>query len=173
MVSPLPRRATALLLIAGFLALASPGSVAAEATSFSGRVLGPGGADPRAGVVVTLADRASDRTYTSRPTDAKGAFTVDTAPAGRYAVLVETQEGAFLASSEVTLAPGVHRPVSLSLRPGKQGAPPAPTPPPTGTAPAKSGLPTWEKWVIAGGIVIGAAIVVDAVTSDNNEASQF
>ena len=172
MASPALRRTTATLLLAGFLALMSPGTLAAEGSTFSGRVLGPDGADPRTGVVVTLLDRATDRTYTSPPTDAKGAFSVSTAPAGRYSVLVEAPEGAFLASNELTLAPGVNRPVSLSLRPGKQGAP-TPPPPPSGTAPAKKGLPTWEKWVIAGGIVIGAAIVVDAVTSDNNEASKF
>ena len=171
MALPALRRITASLLVAGFFALMSPGTLAAEGSTFSGRVLGPDGADPRTGVVVTLVDRAADRTYASAPTDAKGAFSVSTAPAGRYAVLVEAPEGAFLASNELTLAPGVNRPVSLSLRPGKQGAPTPP--PPSGSAPAKKGLPTWEKWVIAGGIVIGAAIVVDAVTSDNNEASKF
>jgi hypothetical protein len=33
-------------------------------------------------------------------------------------------------------------------------------------------VPTWAKWVIAGGIVVGAAIVVDAVAG-SSEASSF
>jgi hypothetical protein len=127
---------------------------------------------------VTLVEPASEKAYRSSPTDSRGAFTIDAAPSGSYALVVEAPEGAFLASSHLQLAPGVNRPVSLALKPGKQGEPPAPatppaTPPPA--APPKSSVPTWAKWVIAGGIIVGAAIVVDAVTSDsnNNEASSF
>jgi hypothetical protein len=111
--------------------------------------------------------------YKSTPTDAKGAFAIGSAPAGSYALVVEAPEGAFLASSNVQLAPGVNKPVALALKPGKQGEPPPAAPPAAAPAPAPSGIPTWAKWVIAGGIVVGAAIVVDGVTSDSNEASQF
>ena len=52
--------------------------------------------------------------------------------------------------------------------------PPAGSTPPPAAATKSSGTPTWAKWVIAGGIIVGAAIVVDAVTSDDkNEASSF
>jgi hypothetical protein len=110
--------------------------------------------------------------YKSSPTDAKGAFSIATAPAGSYALVVEAPEGAFLAASNLQLAPGVNKPLSLALKPGKQAEPPPTTPAPATPPPAaakKGSVPTWAKWVIAGGIVVGAAIVVDAVTS--NEAS--
>jgi hypothetical protein len=167
------RRATATALVFGLVALTSSGALLAGSPStLSGRVLTQNGADPRAGVVVTLVEPATERAYRSSPTDARGAFTIDAAPAGSYALIVEAPEGAFLAASHLQLAPGVNRPVSLALKPGKQGEPPAGSTP-AATAPKKGSLPTWAKWVIAGGIVVGAAIVVDAVTSDNNEASSF
>jgi len=167
------RRRTALVLACGLAFLSSSGMLAAaQPSTLTGRVLGANGSDPRPGVTVTLVDPASEQTYKSTPTDARGAFAIATAPAGSYALVVETQEGAFLASNNLQLAPGVNRPVSLALKPGKQGdAPPAATPAPT-TA-KKSSVPTWAKWVIAGGIVVGAAIVVDAVTSSPSEASSF
>ncbi len=165
-------RSTAGTLVLGFLTMASSGMLqAASPSSMSGRVLAQNGADPRPGVVVALYEPATEKTFRSAPTDAKGAFTIDSAPAGDYAVLVEAPEGAFLAASHVQLAPGVNRPVSLALKPGKAGAAP-PEAPAANSAP-KSGTPTWTKWLIAGGIVVGAAIVIDAVTKNNNEASSF
>jgi hypothetical protein len=98
---------------------------------------------------------------------------VDAPSAGRYALVVEAPEGAFLASDGLDLAAGANKPVALALKPskGRQGAPPPAEAPPA-TPPPTAGLPNWAKWVIAGGIVVGAAIVVDAVTSDD-EASEF
>jgi hypothetical protein len=168
------RRRTALLLMGGFVFLTSSGMLlAAQPSTLTGRVLGANGADPRPGVTVTLVDPASEQTYKSSPTDARGAFAIASAPAGSYALVVEAQEGAFLASNNLQLAPGVNRPVSLALKPGKQGDAPPATPAPAPTTAKKSGVPTWAKWVIAGGIVVGAAIVVDAVTSNPSEASSF
>jgi Carboxypeptidase regulatory-like domain len=164
------RRSTAAALVSGLVTLTSSGVLMAGApSSLTGRVLMQNGADPRPGVVVALVEPASERAYRSSPTDARGAFTIDAAPAGDYALLVEAPEGAFLASSHVQLAPGVNRPVSLALKPGRQDEPPAGSTPPE---PKKSGPPTWAKWVIAGAVVVGAAIVVDAVTK-NDEASKF
>lgn len=166
------RRGTAAALVVGLLLITSSRALLAGAPStLTGRVLASNGADPRAGVVVTLVDTAAETTYRSAPTDAKGAFAIATAPSGSYALLVETPEGAFLASNNLQLAPGANRPVSLALKPGKQGQAPAGAPAPTGGK--QGGVPTWAKWVIAGGIVVGAAIVVDAVTSDTKEASTF
>ena len=166
------RRPTAAGLIFGFVTLTSSGVLSAGSPStLSGRVMMQNGADPRPGVVVTLVEPASERAFRSSPTDARGAFTIDAAPAGDYALVVEAPEGAFLASSHLQLAPGVNRPVSLALKPGKEGDPPAESTPPAGQK--KGGTPTWAKWVIAGGIVIGAAIVIDGVTQDSKEASSF
>ena len=166
------RRSTASALMLGLvLATSARTTFAASPSSLTGRVLGENGSDPRPGVVVTLVDTASETMYKSAPTDARGAFSIATAPSGSYAVVVQAPEGAFLASNNVSLAPGVNRPISLALKPGKQGTtPPAETP--AGQPPKKGGLPTWAKWVIAGGVVVGGAIVVDAVTS-SNEASSF
>ena len=165
------RRSTAAALVFGLVTLTSSGVLlAASPSTLTGRVLTQNGSDPRPGVIVTLVEAASERAYRSSPTDARGAFTIDAAPAGNYALLVEAPEGAFLAASNLQLAPGVNRPVSLALKPGKQGEPPAGTTPPSDKK--KGDVPTWAKWVIAGGIVVGAAIVVDAVTK-GNEASPF
>jgi carboxypeptidase family protein len=174
-LAPRLRRPTAFVLTLGLLMTASTGLIMAGTPStFTGRVLAANGADPRAGVVVTLVDPASETTYKSTPTDAKGAFSIASAPAGSYALVVEAPEGAFLASSNLQIAPGVNRPVALALKPGKQGTPPPAAAPAGAQPPPKKGaIPTWAKWVIAGGIVVGAAIVVDAVTSSSNEASSF
>jgi len=165
------RRSTAAASIFSLVTMTTSGLLMAGSPStLTGRVVTQNGADPRAGVVVTLVAPASEKAYRSSPTDARGAFTIDAAPAGSYALLVEAPEGAFLAASNLQLAPGVNRPVSLALKPGKQGEPPAgATPPPP--APKEAGAPTWAKWVIAGGVIVGAAIVINAVTKDDNEAS--
>jgi hypothetical protein len=166
------RRSTAVASLIGLVTMTSSGVLmAGSPSSLTGRVVTRDGADPRAGVVVTLVEPASEKAYRSAPTDARGAFSIDAAPAGSYALVVEAPEGAFLASSHVQLAPGVNRPVSLALKPGKQGEPPAGTPPPPD--PAKGDTPTWAKWVIAGAVIVGAAVVVNAVTSDQQEASSF
>lgn len=165
------RRPTAAGLVFGLLTLTSSGILMAGTPStLSGRVLTQNGADPRPGVVVALVERSSERAYRSSPTDARGAFTIDSAPAGDYALLVEAPEGAFLAAGRLQLAPGVNRPVSLALKPGRAGeAPAGSTPPPEAK---KGGPPTWAKWVIAGAVVVGAAIVIDSVTK-KTEASTF
>jgi len=173
MLSPALRRSTAAALAFGLITLTSSGALLAGSPStLTGRVLTQNGADPRAGVVVTLIEPVSERAFRSSPTDARGAFTIDAAPAGSYALVVEAPEGAFLAASNLQLAPGLNSPLSLALKPGKQAQPPAQAPPQDANAKKKGALPTWAKWVIAGGIVVGAAIIIDAVTS-SDDASTF
>ena len=167
------RRSTALALIFGLVSLTSSGALLAGSPStLTGRVLTQNGADPRPGVVVTLIEPASERAYRSSPTDARGAFSIDAAPAGSYALVVEAPEGAFLAASDLQLAPGVNRPLSLALKPGKQAQPPAEAPPQDPNAKKKGAVPTWAKWVIAGGIIVGGAIIIDSLTS-SDEASTY
>jgi hypothetical protein len=165
------RRPLAIAVVFGLVTLTSADLLLAGAPStLTGRVVAQNGADPRAGVVVTLVEPASERAYRSSPTDARGAFKIDAAPAGSYALVVEAPEGAFLASGNLQLAPGMNRPVSLALKAAAEGeAPPAGT---KEAPPAKKQgeLPTWAKWVIAGGVIVGAAIVIDSVTK-NEEAS--
>jgi hypothetical protein len=174
MSCPAIRSVTAIVSILGLVLASSSGVLAATSpTSLTGRVT-TDAAEPRAGVVVTLVEPASEKAYRSAPTDARGAFTIDAAPAGSYALVVEAPEGAFLASNNVQLAPGVNRPISLALKPAKGGKqetpPPAPADAPPAPPPASKGPPTWAKWVIAGGIIVGAAVVINAVTKDD-EAS--
>ena len=173
MLSPALRHKTAVAVALGLITMSSSGAVLAGSPSIlTGRVLTQNGADPRAGVVVTLIEPASERAFRSSPTDARGAFTIDAAPAGSYALVVEAPEGAFLAASDLQLAPGLNSPLSLALKPGKQGQPPAEAPPQDSIANKKKGaLPTWAKWVIAGGIVVGAAIIIDAVTSSDDAST--
>lgn len=168
------RRPVALIVAFSLVALTSSGVFAGGAPStLTGRVLAQNGADARAGVVVTLVEPASERAYRSSPTDARGAFKIDAAPAGSYALVVEAPEGAFLAASNLQLAPGMNRPVSLALKRAEGDPAPAPSGTTAAAPEKKQGeLPTWAKWVIAGGVIVGAAIVVDAVTS-NDEASSF
>jgi carboxypeptidase family protein len=168
------RRSLAVSLVVGLFLLTSSGPLfASSAATLTGRVVAAGGIDARSGVVVALVDTGAEKIYRSTPTDARGTFSVSAPTAGSYALVVEAPEGAFLASDGLMLAPGANRPVSLALKPGKQGTAP-PAQPAGGTPPAKkAGLPTWAKWVIAGGIVVGAAIIVDAVTKNDKEASSF
>ncbi len=173
MLSHALRRTTATALALGLVTLTSSGVLLADSPStLTGRVLTPNGTDPRPDVVVTLIEPVSERAYRSSPTDARGAFTIDAAPAGSYSLVVEAPEGAFLAASELQLAPGMNRPLSLALKPGKQAQPPADATPQDANAKQKGALPTWAKWVIAGGIIVGGAIIIDGITSDD-EASSY
>lgn len=162
--------------------------LAGSATLLSGRVLA-GPEQPRAGVVVTLYDTRTEDTFRSAPTDSRGAFHIDTAPPGTYALLVEAGEGAFLASDSIRLDSGAPRAVSLSLNPGADPVPPqgeqpkapepkAPEPPKDQSEPAPAKTPKqkkaapWAKWVIVGGIVVGGVLVIDSLTKEDT-ASPF
>jgi len=163
------RRGVASALVIGLSQVTSSGVLfAAPVPTLSGRVVAENGVDSRPGVVVALVDASADKIYRSNPTDERGGFRVEAPSPGSYALVVEAPEGAFLASDGLALAPGLNRPVSLALKPGRAAA--APTPGSSASA-KKSSVPTWAKWVIAGGIVVGGLIVIDAVTKDDKEAS--
>lgn len=144
---------------------------AATDASMMGRVTGADGLAPRTGVVVALVDAKGNAISRSAPTDARGSFAIAGAPAGNYRVLVETGNGAYLASNGVALKAGENGPVSLALRPNAQGEPT--TPPADAPVQATSGgLAPWAKWLIVGGIVVGGAIIVGSL-NDDDEASSF
>lgn len=144
--------------------------LAASDAAFMGRVTGADGLEPRAGVVVALVDGRGDAIYRSAPTDARGAFALAGAAAGTYRVLVETDAGAYLASSGVALKAGENGPVSLALRPNAQEAPAEPGADPVQAK--RTSMAPWAKWLIVGGIVVGGAIVFSAL-SDDDEGSTF
>lgn len=186
MLSASWRRATSCALVIS-LSMFLVGTVAGEpVTVFSGKVLGAAGASPREGVVVRLVGATPEASYASRPTGSDGSFRLEGAPPGSYRVLAETEEGAYLAADGFELATGANRPVALTLAaasPDSQTtpedtptAPPetptAPPATPTATTPPAaqpSGLPTWAKWTIVGGIGLVALWAIDSVTEDEDE----
>lgn len=171
-------------LLAAVLALATAvlplnlNVLAAAGATLMGRVTGADGLEPRAGAVVALVDGQGENVYRSAPSDARGAFRLDGAPAGNYRVLVETDAGAYLASSGVALKAGENGPVSLALTALAQETPPEPPPPAPTPAPAPPPPPQqraktvqpWAKWVIVGGIALGGAIILNSL-SDDSEGS--
>jgi len=160
MTPSLCRRALALALAATTALILLPAPVlAAGEAQLAGRVFDADGATPRAGVVVTLVDPDTDAAVSSEPTSDEGTFRIEQAPAGTYRVLAEAPEGAFLAADPVDLEPGANRPISLTLKlaPAMEGT--------TG-----SKMKTWKKWLIAGGIAVGALFLINEV-SDETDAS--
>jgi len=161
MTSPLTRRILAFhLAIATFLFVSFAPVVHAERALLAGRVMETDGFTPRSGVVVALVDHENRRVYRSEPTNEDGAFQIDSAPAGGYKLLAETDEGAFLASDDFQLAGGENKPVSLKLTPAEQTSN-------VTIAPGQAGAGTdWWQWAIAGGIiVVGLLVVADASES--------
>jgi len=126
----------------------------AASAALSGRVFRADGSSPAPNVVVVLLDPASDAEFRAVPTGTDGKFSVG-APAGRYALVVETPEGAFLAAESVELTDAGRPPLSLVLNPGARV---------TGLA-AQSGA-SWTKWVFVGAVGVAALFVIDEVTSE-------
>lgn len=157
------RRAVALIasIAVGAVVTLSP-VPAAEPAHFSGKVYATDGATSLAGIVIALHDPETDRSYRSNPTTADGTFRVDAVPAGRYAVIAESSDGAFLAAEQVSIEAGSNRPLALTLNGSVPHAQ---------VTSGKGGLPTFHKWLIAGGIAVAGLFVIDEVTTDEDEAA--
>ncbi len=167
MTSPLTRRLLAsYLAIATFVFASVVPVVHAESALLSGRVMETDGFTPRSGVVVALVDDENRMIYRSEPTNEEGAFQIDSAPAGDYKLLAETDEGAFLASDDFQLAGGENKPVSLKLTPAAQTSN-------VTIAPGQTGADIdWWQWAIAGAIVVAGLLVVsDASTTNEPQGS--
>ncbi len=150
------------VLLAGLVPL--PAGSAAGAI-LAGRVVGTDGLTPQAGAVVSLFDAKSERIFASDPTRDDGGFRIADAPAGRYGVVVETPEGAYLLRNDVTLAEGANDPVALQL--GSGGGPNFQSGPVV--VGDDSVLPAWAKWTIIGFVSAAGVFVISEVTSDDNE----
>jgi len=144
----------------------APAIQAGAIASLSGKVFDPDGRTPRTGVVVSLVNDEGTREVRSMPTTEEGSFVIDDATAGEYHLVVETPEGAFVTGASVELTPGANRPVALTLRTNDDFEQPQ-------FAASDGGLPTWAKWVIAGGIIVGALLVINEINSDEAPASGF
>lgn len=157
------RRSLAAALIVCAVGLPLQPGLAADAAVFSGRVVDKDGFLPRTDVVVRLVETSTEQTWASAPTGDEGAFRIESAPAGSYAVLAETAEGKYLAGENVQLAAGENTPVQLALDPGVQPVVLAP-------GQTRSTLPAWAKGVIAGVMVIAAVALFDS--AQETEASK-
>lgn len=158
MTSSLTRRLLAFhLAIATFVFVSFAPVVHAEQALLSGRVMETDGFTPRSGVVVALVDDENRLVYRSEPTNEEGAFQIDSAPAGSYKLLAETDEGAFLAGNDFQLVGGENKPVALKLTPAAQTSNAT-------IAPGQAGAGvSWWQWAIAGTIIVlGLLVVSDA-----------
>ncbi len=163
------RRAVAIVLALAVTSLtAYLPAAAGSAAVLRGRVVGADGTTPRPSAVVTLVDPSSERTFSSEPADARGFFRIDAAPAGSYSVVVETRDGAYLAAKALPLSAGANQPVSLALKPGAPVSAGEGTPKPSGGG---GKLVPWQKWVIVGGIVVGAIVIADAVSGEEEKTA--
>lgn len=164
------RKPVAFAMIACTVCFAAFSPALAANAVFTGRVLDSDGVTPRPGVVVTLVGDTPEHVYRSAPTRDEGAFRIETAPAGSYALIADTSQGAFLADGSLRLREGANNPLALTLngsaKPNYQGGP--------GGSPGAGGLPTWAKWTIAGVIGVAAVLLVIEATDDNETmASDF
>ena len=172
-MTPTSRRplALALALSLTILPLAVP-AARADQTLFQGRVLQKDGITPRHGVVIALVDTETREIFRSSRTGEEGAFRIANAPAGPYAVVAETDAGAFLAAEYVQLTNGENRPLALILRPAE---------PSRVIAPGKAGAPgtgladkVWWQWLVGGAIVVIALWAIDDATkSSETTATSF
>ena len=168
MTSPMTRRLLAFqLALATFVFVSFAPLARADDARLSGRVMETDGFTPRSGVVVALVDAENRLVYRSDASNEDGAFRIDTAPAGGYRLLAETDQGAFLASDDFKLAAGENKPLALKLNPTVRT-------PNTTIAPGQTGEgSTWWQWAIAGTIVAAGLLVVsDAGSTDEPAASE-
>jgi hypothetical protein len=158
----------ALLAIATTMLL--PATRAGVGASLSGRVFHADGMTPRSGVTVSLVDDGGNRTAQSHPTNGDGTFLIADASVGTYNLVVEAPEGAFVAPQPVALHSGANRPLALSVQAAQPNYQQQPG---LGGGSSARGLPTWAKWVIAGGIAVVALVVIAEVNDEETPSSPF
>jgi hypothetical protein len=167
MTSKIFRRRLAAMLVftTACLCLNLP-ALAADTAMLQGRVVAADGVTPVSEAIVTLVDVSGERTFSSSPTGEAGTFRLDSAPAGSYALVVDSRDGAYLAASEVALQAGENPPVALAIKAGDSGSGQIP-PPPSPTA------KVWKKWVFIGLVGMSAAATVKFVGDDEDKGSPF
>jgi hypothetical protein len=159
------RRPLAAVLVAVFSTFLSLPPALAMDASFSGKVFEADGSTPRAGVTVNLVKGEGESIYTSPATSADGTFLIDGAPAGRYSLLVDTEQGAFLSPDPLELQAGVNKPLALSL--SSSGGEMQ-----TGVGSAEPMKP-WLKWLTVGLIGVAALYVGQRVVNPESDGSEF
>ncbi|MBD3868539.1 MAG: carboxypeptidase regulatory-like domain-containing protein [Acidobacteria bacterium] len=139
------RRILGTVLAVTLVLFAVPSTSLAGTAVFQGKVVAEDGITPIEGVVVRLGVEETGTTYNSEPTNGYGAFRLESAPAGSYAVLAQRGDVGFLTAENITLADGENAPVSIVISTAVELAPAQTT---------ASELPMWGK------IGIGATIAV-------------
>ena len=145
------------VLTVALILVAVPSTTLAGTAVFQGKVVADDGVTPLEGIVVRIGVQATGAIYDSAPTNAEGAFRVDSAPAGNYAVLAQRGDVGFLAAENLELSDGENPPVAIMIRPANLLAPAQTT---------ASELPMWGKIGIGGTIAVLLWAVFDKTTED-------
>jgi hypothetical protein len=160
-------------------------SAAARSSRLVGTVRADDGKTGVPSAVVHAHHLASGMTFSSKPTNSKGAFEIGGLPFGYFDLAVETPDGLFLATPTISLAPAAKAPVVLTLRRYEDAELPAPAErvgfpglrgDATGTArtlPRKSAREFWRSRkgviILAG---VGAAVLLTIAASDEEDQRQ-
>lgn len=150
-------RILGVLLVVALVLVAVPSTTLAGTAVLKGKVVADDGVTPLEGVVVRIGVEETGTIYNSAPTTAEGAFVVDSAPAGTYAVLAQRGDVGFLAAENLELAEGENRPVAIMIRPGNLLAP---------AQTSASALPMWGKIGIGGTVAILMWAVFDETSEE-------
>ena len=95
-----------LIAVAFLLSVAPAPLLAADDALFQGRVTDAEGVG-RPGVVMALVTPDGEQVYRSEPSSGSGGFRIDSAPAGDYRLVAETDTGAFATATALAVAPSV------------------------------------------------------------------
>jgi hypothetical protein len=93
-----------------------------ENGSLGGIILTPDGKKPAAGVVVKVLDPEDGKLIAGAKTDEYGIYRISELPPGSYVIGVETEEGAFIGRSLITIESGKASMTPFRLMEGKAGA---------------------------------------------------
>jgi hypothetical protein len=102
-------------LIFSMIAFFSPGIMAAGSGSVSGIVIERESGSPLEGAVIHLLDPNSDEAHASAPTNGEGSFNLDRIPPKSYALVIETEEGAFVAGTPLTVDSGEPQTIQVAV----------------------------------------------------------
>jgi len=97
------------------VAFFSPGFMAAGTVSLSGIVIESESGSPLEGAVVHLLDPNSEDAHASAPTNGEGSFKLDRIPPATYALVIETEEGAFVSGTPLNVDSGKPQTIQVAV----------------------------------------------------------
>ncbi len=155
------------LALAAVLCGAAPVALAAGDAAIAGRIASLSEGAPLVGATVHVADASTGVIRSSSPSTTEGAFEVRGLPASSYVLAVESEGGLYVVSSPVALAAGEKRSVQLAVGPKNA----AETTEPEGKKKKKPIGAYWDNPLTASLIVVGAAFVVGALLSTDDDTA--